>query len=800
MEDRQRFRLFLFLSAVVLGINILVMRWAVPPAPPAGAPNQPGGPARADAKGDDEKQPDAKKKVAKSPAERKKKPAEAPIQEPPKEVAEEWGTLGSLDEQDGYRMLVTWSNRGAAIERIELNSARFHDLDDRSGYLGNLAAVDAGRGIAGRGDEGKGDEAQGEAAAVSGARVRVVGRGTPAADAGLKPGDVITALGQEPISNADDLTAALEATLPNTTVGLSIMRDGKPEQLTATLRRRPLELIKPEAADPLSFLLTLHEIDDETIAKNDDELPGLKLRTGNWTRRPGDAAHPDEVAFEWFLPEQQLEVAKIYQLAAVPADARSDLASPDYPGYHLDFRIEIRNRGDEARKVAYRLDGPTGLPTEGWWYAASSKISPHWWDSPGLRDVVVGKIDNGAFGNLLVSASKLADDKPGQELADRDRQFVYVGVDAQYFSTILVPQYGEGTMPASFASVKPMAVGEVPDEPAKKKLLDVSCRINSLPFDLEAGGEPAVQQFRIFAGPKRPALLKQYAVTSAGPEGLRPIVEYGLFSWVSKPMLTIMHFFYGFVHNYGLAIVMLTVLVRSCMFPLSRKQALGAAKMQELQPELKKLTEKYKNNANEKVKAQQELFRKHNYHPLSGCFPALIQLPIFLGLYRSLAVDIELRQAPLLSESIRWCSNLAAPDMLWRWDGVLFPFLSGDTGWLGPYLNVLPLVTIGLFLWQQKMFLPPPADEQAAMQQKIMQYMMIFMGVMFFKVPSGLCLYFIASSLWGICERKLLPKTIGKSPPPPATSGGRPASPGSGTNGNGARRGGKKKAKERDRG
>ncbi|HVC92071.1 MAG TPA: YidC/Oxa1 family insertase periplasmic-domain containing protein [Pirellulales bacterium] len=795
MEDRQRFRLFLFLSALVLGINILVMRWAVPPAPQAGAPNQPGGAAGAAAKGAEEKGAKAKdddaEKAAKPRAERKKKPAEAPlIREPAKEVAEEWGTLGSLDELDGYRMLVTWSNHGAAIECIELNSPRFHDLDDRNGYLGHLAAVDAAQG----------DHAQADEAAPSGARVRVVGRGTPAAVAGLQPGDVITALGEERISTAEELTEALEKTRPGTTVGVSIVRAGNPVQLSATLRRRPLELIKPEATDPLSFLLTLQEIDDETIAKNDDELPGLKMRTRNWTRRPSDPAHPDEVAFELLLSERQLEVAKIYQLAAVPANERSDLASPDYPAYHLDLRIEIRNLSDEARKVAYRLDGPTGLPTEGWWYAQSAKISRDWTGSPGLRDVVIGKLDNGKFSELLVSASKLADDKPGQELADKDRQFVFVGVDAQYFSTILIPQNDDETMPAGFASVRPLAVGEVPEK-AKTKLLDVSCRIDSLPFDLEAGGEPAVHNFRIFAGPKRPALLKQYAVTNASPEGLRPIVYYGWFSWVSVPMLTILHFFYGIVGNFGLAIVMLTVLVRSCMFPLSRKQALGAAKMQELQPELKKLTEKYKNNPTERAKAQQELFRKHNYHPLSGCFPALIQLPIFLGLYRSLAVDIELRQAPLLSESIRWCSNLAAPDMLWRWDSVLFSFLSGETGWLGPYLNVLPLVTIGLFLWQQKMFLPPPADEQAAMQQKIMQYMMIFMGVMFFKVPSGLCLYFIASSLWGICERKLLPKTIGKSAAPPA-SGGRPSSPSASPNGNGngARRGGKKKAKERDRG
>jgi len=81
-------------------------------------------------------------------------------------------------------------------------------------------------------------------------------------------------------------------------------------------------------------------------------------------------------------------------------------------------------------------------------------------------------------------------------------------------------------------------------------------------------------------------------------------------------------------------------------------------------------------------------------------------------------------------------------------------------------LNVLPIITVALFIWQQKMFMPPPADEQAALQQKMMQYMTIFMCIMFYKVASGLCLYFIASSIWGIAERKLLPKTTNKDGTP----------------------------------
>jgi YidC/Oxa1 family membrane protein insertase len=159
--------------------------------------------------------------------------------------------------------------------------------------------------------------------------------------------------------------------------------------------------------------------------------------------------------------------------------------------------------------------------------------------------------------------------------------------------------------------------------------------------------------------------------------------------------------------------------------------------------------------------AMQELYRKHQINPLGGCLPLFLQLPIFMGLYRALMVDVELRQSPLFGEGIRWCSNLAAPDMLLDWSPIMPAFIDSGIGifGLGPYFNVLPIVTVALMLLTQKMAMPPPTNEQAAMQQKMMKYMMIFIGVLFYKVASGLCLYFIASSLWGIAERKLLPKS-----------------------------------------
>jgi YidC/Oxa1 family membrane protein insertase len=148
-----------------------------------------------------------------------------------------------------------------------------------------------------------------------------------------------------------------------------------------------------------------------------------------------------------------------------------------------------------------------------------------------------------------------------------------------------------------------------------------------------------------------------------------------------------------------------------------------------------------------------------------------IQLPVFIGLYRSLQFDIELRQAPLIP-GLAWCANLAAPDMLLDWSGWMFDVVQHGIGGflvLGPYFNILPIFTVVLFIVQQKMFTPPPTNEQAEMQQKIMGYMMVLIGLMFYTVASGLCLYFIASSLWGLTERTFLPKAAKTTPGAAAT-------------------------------
>ncbi len=646
-------------------------------------------------------------------------------------------TLGSLDPA-AARMLVTLTSRGAAVERIELADEKFHDQDDRSGYLGHLAveAVDGG------------------------CRVGVVGPGTPAARAGLRPGDVITRIDEASTTDPAALRAALSTTKPGRTVAVQVLRDGGTVSLDAAVERRPLEVVRPEFRsapvedpdgqphDPLSFRLSLESRDGRKRPDATAEIPGLELGDVDWAVDEG--SDPTRVRFTRSLPGG-LTAVKEYRL--LPGGGESEGRS----GYGLDLLVELR-AGDGDSTVSYALDGPTGLPTEGWWY--TQRVARDW-GSLAVRDVAMRFV--GKQGTI-VSGLKIADGKldfpasaigPGSPLS-------FAGVDALYFASALIPAR-DGSQAPALVEVRPLAVGDVPAA-ARKKLIDVTPRLVSQDLMIPAGGAVA-HRYQIFAGPKRPELLREYGVPGSAMDDL---VYYGWFGWVARPMIAILHALHAVIGNYGIAILLLTVFVRAAMFPVSRKQAISSQKMQELQPEMKAINEKYKDDAEKKTKATQELWRKHNYNPMGGCLLVFIQIPIFMGLYRSLATDVELRQAPLFSSAIRWCSNLAAPDMLWDWSKFLPGFLTAPEGWLGPFLNLFPLITIGLFLWQQKLFMPPAVDEQQKVQQQVMNYMMWFMALMFFKVPCGLCLYFIASSLWGIAERLWLPKTL----PAAAVAGG----------------------------
>ncbi len=497
-------------------------------------------------------------------------------------------------------------------------------------------------------------------------------------------------------------------------------------------RKRPLKVV----GNPLGESALERDTFETRIPEIDAQLKAHEqnLATVQWEVVPASESATG-VTFRYRAPNGALEIRKKYEIQKAPlAEADTNPA-----GYLLKVDLTVENLTDSLAKTRYTLLGPAGLPLEDVDNARTfielkagviedptypESVTPL---SPLLANSVVKEIDKAAASN-----------DPGLVTVWR-KPFRYVGADVQYFAALLIPRERQGLdhdkdgkPEIYFNEARPVILARN----SHVERSAVTLEFQSSELEIPARGSNT-HKYDLFLGPKRTALMD--AIDA------RPVMNYGWWHRVSALLIAVLTFFHHTLHlPYVLCIILLTVCVRGLMFPISMKQTASAAKMKELQPELNELKKKYSKEPEKFVQAQRELFRKHNHNPFAGCLPVLLQLPIFIGLYNALYYAIDLRLARFL-----WVDNLAAPDALFRFPGPL-PLL----GWTE--FNLLPILTCGLFLVQQKMFLPPAETEEQRLTNKMMNFMTIFMGFMFYKSPAGLCIYFIASSLWGIAERKLL--------------------------------------------
>jgi len=224
-------------------------------------------------------------------------------------------------------------------------------------------------------------------------------------------------------------------------------------------------------------------------------------------------------------------------------------------------------------------------------------------------------------------------------------------------------------------------------------------------------------QLEIYAGPKSKETIAPV------DHHLDKIIRFGMFGFIGKPLLYILNWLYSIFGNYGVAIIVLTLIIRIIFYPLSFKSYKSMREMAKLQPKLKELQAKYKGKPDQLNKATMELYRKHKVNPFGGCLPIIIQIPVFFALYNVLLNAIELRGAPF----VWWITDLSSKD---------------------PYY-ILPII-MGITMYIQQKLTPATGDPT---QQKIMMFMPIIFTIMFMGFPSGLVLYWTTNNVLTLIQQ-----------------------------------------------
>jgi YidC/Oxa1 family membrane protein insertase len=239
----------------------------------------------------------------------------------------------------------------------------------------------------------------------------------------------------------------------------------------------------------------------------------------------------------------------------------------------------------------------------------------------------------------------------------------------------------------------------------------------------------------LYVGPQEADRLKAYGI------GLEKTMDLGwaLFRPLTEATLWIMDQMRRFIPNYGVIIILFSVLTKLAFYPLTRTSTRSMKKMQMLQPKIKALQEKYKDNQEKQSKAMMELYKKENVNPMSGCLPLLLQMPVFVALYQALAHTIALRNTPF----VWWIDDLSKPDALFSFGGFALPLV----GWTD--FNLLPLLMTATMVIQTRMTPTGQAQGQMAMMNTLMPVMMFFF---FYQMPSGLVLYWLVNNLMTIYQ------------------------------------------------
>ena len=363
--------------------------------------------------------------------------------------------------------------------------------------------------------------------------------------------------------------------------------------------------------------------------------------------------------------------------------------------YILNYRVQLINRSNESQSVGVLyFFGEQRLSDSDGGMQQVSHEGPVFYFDESLQTETTDNIE----GELPVTQMK------------------WLGVEDQYFISAAVPmtpvRNGFFRAGAYLSDPQPNVQGE--------RLLSPYFGVALPPTNLQPN-LLVESDFRMYYGPKADDELLKFGHNLVESHDM-------MLETLAAPLLDLLRMIYGYVGNYGVAIIILTTIVRLVLFPLTFKGMKSMKRMQQLTPRMKKLQEKYKNNKEKLNKEMMALYRKNRVNPLGGCLPMLLQLPVFFALYSALSSAVELRHAPF----IFWISDLSQPDGL----GIT-PILMGASMYI-----------------QQKM--TPQTAMMDSTQAKVMQMLPFIFTIFTFTFPSGLTLYWVTSNILSIAQQQII--------------------------------------------
>jgi YidC/Oxa1 family membrane protein insertase len=323
------------------------------------------------------------------------------------------------------------------------------------------------------------------------------------------------------------------------------------------------------------------------------------------------------------------------------------------------------------------------------------------------------------------------DDLDGGKVKQYSSDGGWIGFTDKYWLTALAPA-GNAPISASFRGT--------PSAGYQADFAD--------PKAIVAPGQAIQHETRLFAGAKEKALLDRYE--EAGVPKLSKAIDWGWFEWFMRPIFDLLNWLFHATGNFGVAIICLTVIVRLIMFPIAQKQFKSMAAMRKVQPKLKAIQERFKDDKQKQQQAMLKLYQEEKINPAAGCLPILLQVPVFYALYKVLMVSVEMRHQPFAL----WIQDLSAPDPLTPVN--LFGLLDfTPPGFL--HLGVLPIL-LGVTMWLQFKLNPQQMDPTQQQIFGLMPWVMMFILAPF---AAGLCLYWVTSNILTIAQQWWLYRRFG---------------------------------------